>query len=668
MPRSDIVEFFDRAGVIKMSKETRREMRRDLLELIDRLRGIGARPSKRMARRVGAVPGADFGSLDGEREPSAFRVTSPNGKLSALISRSGALTYRVRLGDLTVVSESGAGIVAKGVNLGEDVVVGEPISESSFTEYPDRGSSSTAQDRHIRWLFPVRHVPTELEYIFEVKLWDDGFGFRFVFREGTRLLVNREETYFNMPVDAVCWYQTDPVKLQGRTRAQGCRYLPDGEDFACLTAFDLGEGRGYCVLTEAGLYDYPGAALRSLGKGRFSISFWDSGDFYVRDCVSPWRLVIICETLNALVNCKVIGNAADARLPAFDGAEWIIPGKSAWSYFVDKPVSRKFDTIMRYNKLASDMGFEYSLIDSGWRGWGVTEGAAFKKVAQVVADAQQYGVGIFIWKSAKAGPYLPLYRRWFFKKCVESGVAGIKLDHLESESRLAVNLYSSFLREAAERELMVIFHNPQKPTGLSRTYPNLMSMEAIKGMQAGCDPDDNTVLPFTRMTAGDADYTPLCFSVDEIRRGASVPHLLAAGVIYNSSFLTVSESPANILGTSFEDFVRSLPTTWDETIALPASRIGCAAVFARRAGGTWYVAAMNGDRGRRDITLALDFLPITGGKYDLELFFDDSDAPGEAVRRSLEVSRRTKIVVSMLSGGGFAGKITPLPEGGLSRS
>lgn len=639
-----------------------REMQRNLFEIADRVRGIGARPSKSMARRVGAIPDADFSACEDVESMPEFMVTSPNGKISAYISRMGTLTYSVMLQDIDVVSESAVGIVAKGVNLGEDVIVGEPISESNLTEYADRGASETAVDRHVRWLFPVRHVPTGLEYMFEVKIWDDGFGFRFVFREGTRLLIDGEETYFCLPVDANCWYQTDPVKLQGRTREQCCRYLPGNENFACLTTFDLTEGRGYAMITEAGLYDYPGAALCSKGKGRFKINFWDSGSFYVRDCVSPWRLILICETLNDLVNCKLIKNAADPQLPMFEGADWIRPGKSAWSYFINKPVSRKFDTIMHYNRLAADMGFEYNLIDSTWRKWGITEGMAFRKVAEVVADAEQYGVGIFVWKSVMKGPCFPLYRKWFFKKCVESGVRGIKLDHIESESKFMINLYRSFLREAAENGLMVTYHNPQKPTGLSRTYPNLMSMEAIRGVQSCCDPDENTILPFTRMVAGDADYTPLCFSVEARRGKATIPQILATGVVYNSSFFTVSESPENIKGKCFESFIRELPVTWDETIALPTSRIGYVASFARRKGEDWYVASLNSDRGRRDITLSLDFLPVTSGRYTLELFFDDVENPGEVVRQSLEVSRRAKIVVSMLSGGGFAGKLTPVAQ------
>ncbi len=618
------------------------------------VRGIGA-TVRYAAKSSGALEGVAFPEDDALVFP--FEMTSPDGKLHAFMSRRGELSYNVSFDGEQIITDASMGLVIKGVNIGHDILTSEPTMQSVNETYADRGNDNTAVDRHNAYIVPVRHVPTGLEYQIEVRLWNDGFGFRYVFRPDMRFLINDETTTFRLPVDSVCWYQTDIKKLQGKTMRQETRYLPENVDFACLALFELKNDKGYVMITEANLNNYPGAALRSRGRGELEINLWDSGSFYTEGCISPWRLVIACRTLNDLVNSKVIKNAAEPEHVLFKetGTDWIVPGKSAWSYFVNEPVSRRFETVMLYNNYAHEMGYPYSVIDSGWRLWGVTEGQAFKRVAAVVKDAAVKGVGIFVWKSVRTGFCLSLYRKWFFKKCLKAGVKGVKLDHIESESQFMINLYRKFLEEAAQYHLMVLFHNPQKPTGLSRTYPNLMSMEAIRGMQSRCDPDDTAILPFTRLVAGDADYTPLCFTVPECRGDATIAHMLANTVIMTSSFLTLSEDPHVVSQQIFADFIRQLPTTWDKTVALPQSKIGDAAVFARRKGDDWYIAAQNSDKGAREITVRLDFLDGETG-YELELFFDDKDKRPDVKRISGPSRRGDAIKISMLTGGGFAGK------------
>ena len=625
-----------------------------LFQPMVKIKGIGA-TAKYAAKSSGPLEGAAFPNDD--EIIFRFEMTSPDGKLRAFISRRGELLYNVFFDGEQIIADASMGLVVKGVNIGRDTLTGEPSVEKVQTEYTDRGNDTKAVDRHNAYMVPVRHVPTGLEYQIEVRLWNDGFGFRFVFRPDMRFLINDETTTFRLPVDSVCWYQTDVRKLQGKTMRQETRYLPQGIDFACLTLFELKNDRGYVMITEANLKNYPGAALRSKGRGELEINLWDSGSFYAESFVSPWRLIIACRTLDDLVNCKVIKNAAEPEHALFagTGTDWIVPGKAAWSYFVNVPVSRRFETVMLYNNYAHEMGYPYSVIDSGWRRWGITEGQAFRRVAEVVRDASVKGVGIFVWKSVRMGPYFSLYRKWFFRKCRKTGVRGIKFDHIECESQFMINLYRRFLEEAAQNHLMVLFHNPQKPTGLSRTYPNLLSMEAIRGMQSHCDPDDTAILPFTRLVAGDADYTPLCFTVPERRGDATIAHMLANTVIMTSSFLTLSEDPHVVSQQIFADFIRQLPTTWDKTIALPQSKLGDVAVFARRKGDDWYIAAQNSDKGVREVTVRLDFLDEDAA-YELELFFDDKDQRPDVKRISGPSRRGDAIKIAMLSGGGFAGK------------
>lgn len=629
---------------------------RSLFQLSARIKGIGA-TAKYAAKSFGALTDVSFPGDDEVLFP--FEMSSPDGKLRAFLNRRGELLYNVFLDGEQIITDSYMGLVIKGVDIGKDVLVGEPSEDPSVTEYRDRGNDTTAVDRHRQYLVPVRHVPTGLEYIIEIRIWNDGFGFRFVFRPGMRFLINDETTTFRLPMDSVCWYQTDVEKLQGKTMKQETRYLPEDVDLACLALFELKNDKGYVMITEADLKNYPGAALFSKGRGELKIDFWDSGDFYVEGCVSPWRLIIACRSLNDLVNCKVIKNAAEPERGMFADDVWIIPGKSAWSFLIKEQKSQRLETAMLYNSYAHEMGYQYNIIDAGWRMWGITEGQAFKKVALAARDAAVKGVGIFVWKSVRKGPYFSLYRKLFFKRCLKAGVAGVKLDHIESETQFMINVYRRFLEEAAENRLMVLLHNPQKPTGLSRTYPNLMSMEAIRGVQSLCDPDDTAILPFTRLVAGDADYTPLCFTVPEHRGFATIAHMLANTVIMTSSFMTISEDPHVVSQQIFADFIRQLPTTWDKTTVLPQSRIGDVAVFARKKGENWYIAAQNSDKGAREITVRLDFLD-GGCSYELELFFDDKDKRPDVKRISGPSRRDDAIKILMLTGGGFAGKFTKL--------
>ncbi|NLB36848.1 MAG: glycoside hydrolase family 97 protein [Clostridiales bacterium] len=627
---------------------------RRMFELGSQLKGLTAGVTQKSAEKTGTLKATRFE----EDAAKVFFIKSPNGLLTANL-HGGELTYNVYYNGERIISDSLMGLrVKKNVNLGSNVIIGIPKVESHYEEYRDRGPDNKSVDNHTKFTFPVKHLPTGLEYLLEIKAWDDGFGFRFVFEKNTRLLVNEEVTDFRLPLDSVCWYQTDPQKLQGKTLEQKSRYLPNNVDFACLTTFQLAENKGYVIITEADLRDYPGASLLSKGRGVLKINFWDSGKFYVKGCVTPWRLVIACRTLNELVNCDVIKNAAEPEHEIFKDADWIKPGKCIWSFFVEKDEdSRSFDTIMKFNKYTQELGYDYNLIDSGWRKWALTESAAFRKVKRIVEDAEKRGVGIWVWKAAPKGPYFGIYRKWFFAKCRKIGVKGVKLDHIESESKFQINLYRKFLEEAAKNKLMVLYHNPQKQTGLSRTYPILLNMEAIRGLQCGCDEDDSTILPFTRLVAGDADYTPLCWTVKKRRREASIGHLMGTCIVITSSFLTISEHPDNIIKHIMADFIRELPTTWDKTVCLPSSVFGEVAIFARQKGEIWYLGAVNSRKGEREIEIDFSFLPDSC-EYNLELFADDFTPERDVKLCKYSVSSGDKISIKTDNGGGFAGRLT----------
>ena len=581
----------------------------------------------------------------------SYILKNPDGTLEVTVS-GGKLTYSAAVGKTPVIEPSEIGLLVQGgVNLGEDAVLGEPKTDSREEIRRDPDTETDITDRHINYIFPVRSK--KFRYSLEVRLWNDGFGFRLLFDKNTGLLVADEPTQFNVPGDTVCRYQTDLKKMQGKTLTKKTSALPSGEIFSCMTAFEFPEKDIYTMITESDIENYPGMALRSLGAGKFKVELWDTDKFFIKGGKTPWRIITVCRSLEELVRCRVITHsAAPSSGKIYENAEWIRPGKSAWSYFIDEEHSRRFEKIMEFNALAEQAGYEYNLADSGWRDWARTEHGAFKKVKELVDDAEKRSVGIWLWQSAMDRVWFA-YRRRFFKNCQRLGIKGIKLDHIESETQFMTEFYRRFALEAAEHKLMVIYHNPQKPTGLRRTFPNVMSMEAIRGLQCKADADNDTILPFTRMLGGNADYTPLCFSVPRCLNEVSICHMLASAIIYNSAFFTVSEDPSILKAHGLDSFVSPLPVIWNETHVLPGSKIGELAIFARRSADTWYLAVFNGSQGEKNINLPFSFLS-GGKKYEAELYTDDLADQRGFNRVKICVTGADSADIAMRPSGGFA--------------
>ena len=581
----------------------------------------------------------------------SYILKSPDGALEVTVS-GGKLTYSAAVGKTPVIEPSEIGLlVQSGVNLGEDAVLGEPKIYSREEVRRDPDTETDITDRHINYIFPVRSK--KFRYSLEVRIWNDGFGFRLLFDKNTGLVAD-EPTQFNVPGDTVCRYQTDLKKMQGKTLTKKTSALPSGEIFSCMTAFEFPEKDIYTMITESDIEKYPGMALRSLGAGKFKVELWDTDKFFIKGGKTPWRIITVCRSLEELVRCRVITHsAAPSSGKIYENAEWIRPGKSAWSYFIDEEQSRRFEKIMEFNALAEQAGYEYNLADNGWRDWARTERGAFKKVKELVDDAEKRSVGIWLWQSAMDRVWFAPYRRRFFKNCQRLGIKGIKLDHIESETQFMTEFYRRFALEAAEHKLMVIYHNPQKPTGLRRTFPNVMSMEAIRGLQCKADADNDTILPFTRMLGGNADYTPLCFSVPRCLNEVSICHMLASAIIYNSAFFTVSEDPSILKAHGLDSFVSPLPVIWNETHVLPGSKIGELAIFARRSADTWYLAVFNGSQGEKNINLPFSFLS-GGKKYEAELYTDDLADQRGFNRVKICVTGADSADIAMRPSGGFA--------------
>jgi alpha-glucosidase len=236
------------------------------------------------------------------------------------------------------------------------------------------------------------------------------------------------------------------------------------------------------------------------------------------------------------------------------------------------------------------------------------------------------------------------------------GVAGVKIDFFDHEAKEVVDYYQTLLKETAEHHLLVNFHGSNKPTGESRTWPNELVREAVKGMEASKLTNrarHDAALPFTRFLAGPADYTPVHFGA---RRGdTTAAHQVATAVVFTAPLLTYGAHPKTLLEHPAAPLIKTIPTVWDETIVLPPSAVGEVAAFARRSGDTWYLAVVNGS-GPRTLCVPLTFL----GPGDFQSFaVRDRDGDPATLRIEETVARRgDTATIDLSAGGGFVARYT----------
>jgi len=377
---------------------------------------------------------------------------------------------------------------------------------------------------------------------------------------------------------------------------------------------------------------------------------------------TPWRIVEIGKDLNTLVNCDIIANVSPAYdkkiFPQGYNTGWIKPGRSVWSWLA-KTKSVTFQNMKHFTDLAAALGFEYNLVDEGWGNWKDTVNGKdhWDMMKELVDYSAAKGVKIWVWKAYPdrkgiAGIKDAAQRKIFFKKCKDIGVVGLKVDFFDNESQEIIQFYQAALKDAAEYHLMMNFHGANKPTGETRTWPNEMTREAIRGMENRPPwAESNTILPFTRYLSGHADYTPVHFGdrMGEI----TWAHHVASMIVFTSPFLCMGADPQNVLDNPCKEMIQSIPPVWDETIVLPQSKIGEVVLYARRKGTTWFVAAMGSNKEIQTEEVNLSFLK---GNYMLSTLKDDKNKQANALLENSKVTASSKMTIVLNADGGYVGR------------
>ena len=596
-------------------------------------------------------------------------LRSPDGHVVfSMRPTAGPVTWTVSFHGRPIIQPSTIGIVVDDVLLGRGGTINQVERYETTDKYSWRGAKTEVVDRFNGMRVNVAS-PNGTQYTVEVRVADAWVAFRHIVPGAGRRIPDGGST-FRFPEGTTVWSHGLRDHYEAVYERRLVENVPDGDWAAPPITLKLGDDGGYAAVTEADLRNYAGMALQADGQSgyreRLAHSHPPGYPYTLRfgeenakrlsvpaasdgPITTPWRVVMLGRDLNALVNSDAVHTLSpppDARIfPQEVQTPWLKPGRAVWRYLDGG--ENTVAGIKEFSKLAGQLGFEHQVVEGQWQKWTAEE------LRDVIDYSRSQGVSIWVWRHRNTLED-PVKRRELFASLRNAGVVGVKVDFLDHEAREVIDLYQDILRDAAEHHLMINFHGANKPAGESRTWPNEMTREGIYGLEhrrMEAWATFNTTFPFVRMLAGHADYTPVVFS--ERRRETSWAHQIASAVILTSPLLVYAGHPASLLSNPAVEMIKSIPSTWDETRVLPPSAIGEVALFARRSGDRWFVAAMNGPIGR---TVALDLSFLPAGSWKALVVRDNLEQDAAVIVETRTVS--APLEVQMRAAGGFVLRLT----------
>ncbi len=626
-----------------------------------------------------------------------YSLKSPDNRIEVQIHVANRITYDVSLNNKLLVKGSSLSINIDGKTLGEN-----PQVKAAKKDSADRVLEPVVRQKFakVRERYDELRLEMEGGYAVVFRAYPEGVAYRIeTSLVSKNVKVFTEEAVFRFAADDTVFFPEEENMFSHNERKYLSRLLKDipEKTFATLPAVvDAGDGVKIAV-AESGVEDYPGLWLRGTGENALTATFEQyplkeqlerDRDFKVIEAadyiavtqgtrVFPWRVLGIAEHDKDLIANPIVWLLE--KPSQLTDASWIKPGKVAWDwwnannvYGVDFKAGINTETYKYYIDFAAKNHLEYIILDEGWYKLGnVLDVVPEINMEELLAYAKQKNVGVILWVVWKTLddqliPALDQYAKW--------GVKGIKVDFMQRNDQLLMNYYYKVSEECAKRKMLVDFHGAQRPASLTRTWPNLISTEGVRGMEwskwsAETEPKHNVTLPFTRMFLGPMDYTPGAMLNAQKTMFAPIfarpmalgtrCQQLAMYVVYESPLQMLSDSPSNYEREPESlEFLRAVPSTWDETIPLEG-KISEYVAVARRSGREWYVGAMT-DWTARDLEIDLSFLPA--GNFAMDAYRDGVNADHMASdykKTTTQVSKTTKLRVHLAPGGGWAARIHP---------
>jgi hypothetical protein len=512
------------------------------------------------------------------------------------------------------------------------------------------------------------------------RAYNDGVAFKYVFPESSeaKFTVVEEQTAFKVPLNGQCWIQpydkpsqwAPGYELYYQNAIPVGTLSPNKEGWAFPALFQT--NNSWILISEANLTaSYAGIRLQqNADNGLYKVRFPDSLDGEGVGDVNPvstlpwdmpWRFITIGASLSDIYKSQMVNNLSEA--PAMKDFSWVKPGRSSWSWISAPDSPRDYNALKKFVDLSAEMHWEYSLVDANW------ETMKNGTLEQLICYAAQKGVGILVWYNS-GGPNNVVtegprdlmtdrdVRRAEFRKLQQWGAKGIKVDFWHSDKQLTIQQYIDLLNDAADFNILVNLHGCTIPRGWSRTYPNLLTLESVKGAEnfmfdstyTANAPLQNTILPFTRNVIGPMDYTPLVLRGLKYPSLSTYAHELALTIVFNSGIQHIAEHEEVLrqLPVFVIDFLKTVPVSFDETQLLTGFP-GKELVTASRKGNKWYIAGINGENKAKDFELEL---PFSKGNYTLNTISDG--AGGRSFENTTAAySAGEKLRISMLPYGGF---------------
>ena len=589
-------------------------------------------------------------------------VVSPNGQVEIGLETTDnrKLCYYVKYNDSVIIEKSFLNLLlSDSISLGNDVRIVDCLHKDVVEQYRMYAGKCDSVKTSFSESIVSVETETGIKYNVSLRAYDDGVAFRYIvphqkFLKSYNLLA--EHSQFAFHDDVKMWVQKISKFYKNHYEhpyeAMNFDSVPVGMTMQLPLTFESSDYVG--AICEAELKDYAGLYLKkdTLSHTHFlsselSRKSLDDVPVMQKDSlVTPWRVIMLADKAVDLIKSNLV---YDLSTPCqISDVSWIKPGRVAWDWWNDQHVvGQSFkkgmnnETMKYFIDFASEMGLEYMLIDAGWYGAAddtiadITKNVPQIDIPKLVAYACNKNVGLLLWVNwinlrNQMADAMKTYASW--------GIKGIKIDYMDGDLQNIVDFYYQTAKCAADNKLLVDFHGAYKPTGLNRTYPNVMTYEGVLGLEhckwsRKITPSHNVTIPFTRMLVGPMDYTPGAMdnrTAEDFVASYSSPctmgtrmHQAAMYVVYESPLQMLSDSPDAYRGESIMDFLKNVPSTWDETVPL-AGKIGEYIVLARRNGNTWYIGALNGSEEKREIRIPLSFLH-KGKKYKTILYQDAKD-------------------------------------------
>ncbi len=629
---------------------------------------------------------------------------SPDGKIAVTVTIEKAISWKADLEGTNIIAPSSISMT-----FGNNTVIGENPSLKS--------SSITKTDRQIdAVIYKKKKIADQYnelnmkfgDYSLIFRVYNDGVAYRWItdFKFKGDVIVQSEKADFNFAGkdhDAVVGYvraDKKDVYYQSFENEYQFIKLRDMSDFwPAFAPILVGMPNGVKVaVTDADLMDYPGMFLKRTGEATLSGNFAPfvleekqgghnnlqafvvkRADYIAKTTgkrTYPWRTVIIAKEDKDLLNNDMVYKLATPC--QIEDISWIKPGKLAWDYWcawniygVDFRAGINTDTYKFFIDFASENNIDYVLLDEGW-----AESTDIMKVVldidlpELIDYANRKNVSLLLW-----GGWVPLDQKMdeALKHYSEMGIKGFKVDFMDRDDQRVVEFCTRLAGKAAEYKLLIDYHGCYKPTGLQRTYPNVINFEGVYGLEylKGDYPDmpkNDATIPYLRMLAGPVDYTQgAMFNANEksykgiwampMSQGTRA-HQVALYIVFESPLVMMADSPNNYMKEQeTTDYITQLPTIFDQTIAI-AGKVGEYAAIARQKDDKWYVGAIS-DWKEREITL--DFSFLSQGLWKAEIFRDGINADRNGNDYKIEeknIVSGEKLKVKIAPGGGWTAVIS----------